>query len=180
MQISKFFGFFLFLIFIFAWACLVWEGMVLRDLWKQEAPVSHGLQRTLGPWNQDPTAYADARRQQFTTKASSETPEWTEAGLWVRRPLCRKLGGSQQPLLCSLSKVSWPLWCFLRQHDPEEATSNRSEQFATNSLRGGQGTLVFYKFLIFFKQGLTPWPFFVVLWPQNFNQESLCLHEMTI
>lgn len=160
MQISKFFGFFLFLIFIFAWACLVWEGMVLRDLWKQEAPVSHGLQRTLGPWNQDPTAYADARRQQFTTKASSETPEWTEAGLWVRRPLCRKLGGSQQPLLCSLSKVSWPLWCFLRQHDPEEATSNRSEQFATNSLRGGQGTLVFYKFLIFFKQGLTPWPFF--------------------
>lgn len=136
MQISKF--------FFSAWACLVWEGMVLQDIWEQENPINHGLQRTLGPWNQDSAACAEARRQQFTTKASLETPEWTEAGLWVRRPLCRKVGdspfphlGSQQPLLCSLSKVSWPLWCFLREHHPEEATSNRSEQFATNSLRRG-------------------------------------------
>lgn len=40
--------------------------------------------------------------------------------------------------------------CFLWECHPEEAASNRSEQFDTNSLRRGQGTLVFYKFLIFF------------------------------
>lgn len=65
---------------------------MLQDIWKQEDPINHGLQRTLGPWNQDSAACAEGRRQQFTTKASSETPGWTEAGLWVRRPLCRKMG----------------------------------------------------------------------------------------
>lgn len=44
---------------------------------------------------------------------------------------------SQQPLLCGLSTVSWPLWCFLREHHPEEATANWSKGFATNSLRRG-------------------------------------------
>lgn len=36
--------------------------------------------------------------------------------------------------------------------------------------RGAWGTPVFYKFLIFLKQGLIPWPFFVVLWPQIFTK----------
>lgn len=60
---------------------------MLQNVWEQEEPISHGLQRILGPWDQDAAACAEARRQQFTTKASSETAEWTEAGQWVRRPL---------------------------------------------------------------------------------------------
>lgn len=76
---------------------------MLQDVWEQEEPISHGLQRILGPWDQDSTACAEARRQQFTTKASSETPEWTEAGQWVRRPLCRKVGDSPFPHLGSQS-----------------------------------------------------------------------------
>lgn len=61
------------------------------------------------------------------------------------------------------------------------STSNRSGQFATNSPGGDQGTLVFYKFLIFFfKQGLIPRPFFCGTLASNLYQESLCLHEMTI
>lgn len=84
MQISK---------FSFAWACLAWEGMVLRDSQRQEDPLNRGLQRILGPWHQDPTACTEARRQQPTTKATFKTPEWTEEeGLRVRRPLCRKVG----------------------------------------------------------------------------------------
>lgn len=83
---------------------------------------------------------------------------------------CRKVGdgpfprlGSQQPLLCSLPKVSWLLWCFLREHHLAEATFNRSGQFATKSLRRGpRDSLVFYKFLIFFfkKTGINPMAIF--------------------
>lgn len=136
MQISKFFSFCLGLLSL--------GGDGAPRYLETGGPINHGLQRTLGPWNQDSAAYAEGRRQQFTTKASSETPGWTEAGLWVRRPLCRKIGDgpfphmhSQQPLLYSLSTVSWSLWCFLREHHPEEATSNWSKEFATNSLRRG-------------------------------------------
>ncbi|KAM7328912.1 hypothetical protein ACRRTK_013004 [Alexandromys fortis] len=52
--------------------------MVLRDSLRQEDLINRGLQRTLGPWHQDPTACAEAGRQQSTTKATFKTPEWTE------------------------------------------------------------------------------------------------------
>lgn len=96
MQTSKFFNF-------SAWACLVWEGMVLRDIWKQEEPVNHGLQRTLGPWNQDSAACAEARGQQFTTKTSLKTPELETGGVaWVVPWLSeRDLRGG------SLASVTW-------------------------------------------------------------------------
>lgn len=32
---------------------------MLQDIWKQEDPINHGLQRTLGPWNQDSAACAE-------------------------------------------------------------------------------------------------------------------------
>lgn len=51
---------------------------MLRDSLRQEDPINRGLQRTLGPWHQDPTACAEAGRQQSTTKATFKTPEWTE------------------------------------------------------------------------------------------------------
>lgn len=143
MQISK---------FSFAWACLAWEGMVLRDSQRQEDPINRGLQRTLGPWHQDPTACAEAGRQQSTTKATFKTPEWTEEeGLRVRRPLCRKVGdalshtwAANRPC-CAASPRCPDLSgaCYGKKQHPEEGASNRSGQFATNSPEGTKGLLSF-------------------------------------
>lgn len=87
----------------------------MLHIWKQEDPINHGLQGTLGPWNQDSAACAEAEtavhHQSFFRDSrvdrggalGQETPVQKD-GRWLFPHV-----HSQQPLLCSLSMVSWPL-----------------------------------------------------------------------
>lgn len=89
------------------------------------------------------------------------------------RPRCTELSGKTRTdggHQAAARSRSWPLdvvpallvWCLLR----EQACCGRDESTAPAAWWGD--CFVFYKF--FLKQGLIPWPFFVVLWPLIFTK----------
>lgn len=178
MQISK---------FSFAWACLVWEGMVLRDIWTggPDPPRASEDTGALAPRlhcmcrSQEATVHHQSYFQNSRVdRGGAMGQEDPCAEMW-ERPLLM-FGQPTDPAVQPLQGVLTSLVLSMGTSS-RGSTSNRSGQFATNSLGGDQGTLVFYKFLIFFfKQGLIPRPFFCGTLASNLYQESLCLHEMTI